>query len=162
MKVRHTILAAVLMTALLGAVAPSLGVADALPVQNTKYVSKEPVAHPTVVRAKPPVIKTPPRKKRATRAAGRIPTTTSFGQCVINHESRTLGLYVAHNPASSASGAYQFVDGTWAHYQDRAGFGHRYSRAMYAPPAVQDAVFNYAISQGDYYHWKGTHCGHGT
>lgn len=42
------------------------------------------------------------------------------------------GDYSAQNPSSSASGAWQFLDSTWA------GFGG-YSRAVFAPPDVQDA-----------------------
>jgi hypothetical protein len=42
------------------------------------------------------------------------------------------GDYRADNPHSSASGAWQITDGTWD------GFAG-YSRALYAPPRVQDA-----------------------
>lgn len=42
--------------------------------------------------------------------------------------------YRNQNPHSTASGAYQFLDGTWNGYKG-------YARAMDAPPAVQDEKF---------------------
>jgi hypothetical protein len=153
-KVRHTLLIALIMTALLGVSTPSQGVV--LPPQTASAIS---IATPHLVR--PPV-----HVSRSTaRSAILIPSVVRvFGRCVINHESRYAkpSPYRAQNPHSTASGAYQFINKTWRHYQTLAGFGGRYSRAKYAPPLVQDLVFAAAIKRGHYYHWRGTHCGHGT
>ena len=157
MKVRHTLLAVVvLLTTTLGISAPSTGIAEAMPLPLS---TARLVAHPSVVRP-PTVVKT-----TVHHTAVVIPRAVrTFGRCVINHESRYAkpSAYRAQNPTSTASGAYQFTNRTWRHYQRLAGFGHRYSRARYAPPWVQDRVFAYVIKHHAYYHWRGTHCGHGT
>jgi cell wall-associated NlpC family hydrolase len=61
----------------------------------------------------------------------------SYLQAVRTHESG--GNYTAASPFSTASGAYQFIDGTWRSESAAAGQPF-YARAMNAPPAVQDAV----------------------
>jgi len=86
----------------------------------------------------------------------------AFQRCVIAHESLNAGLYTAHNPTSTASGAYQFIDSTWRAWTARAGIGREYLRAMFAPPAVQDAVFFYGVSHGGGGAWAGDGCGHGS
>lgn len=83
--------------------------------------------------------------------------TTRFLACVRAHESATSGGYRAQNPRSSASGAYQFIDSTWRTQSARAGYGG-YSRAIHAPPYVQDAVAAYTVQHGGRSHWRGTGC----
>lgn len=83
--------------------------------------------------------------------------------CIRRHESDRgpyphKNGYKATNPRSTASGAYQFLDGTWRSMSVRAGYPG-YSRAMYAPPAVQDAVAYYtAVTTGGKSHWRGSGC----
>lgn len=50
------------------------------------------------------------------------------------------GNYGAQNPTSTASGAYQFIDGTWQSLTAKYGIGTEYSKAKFAPPEIQDAV----------------------
>jgi LAS superfamily LD-carboxypeptidase LdcB len=52
------------------------------------------------------------------------------------------GRYTAGNDAgkSSASGAYQFIDGTWKAQASKVSGASQYSRAKYAPPDIQDRV----------------------
>lgn len=48
--------------------------------------------------------------------------------------------YTAKNPTSSASGAYQFIDGTWQSLTKKYGIGTEFKSAKDAPPAIQDQI----------------------
>jgi muramidase (phage lysozyme) len=109
-------------------------------------------AAPHVVKRKAVVTKLP-----RTNAAGWM---VAFGNCIARHETPgSTHPYTQVNLAgSSASGRYQFINSTWRTWMKRAGFSG-YSRALYAPPAVQDAVFYYTISHGGKGNWGPDHCG---
>ena len=95
-----------------------------------------------------------PRPSRSERAA------TQFLECVIRHESH--GNPKAENPASSASGLFQFIDGTWRHYAKRIPAARKYGHASWAPASVQWQVAVNVVLHGGHGHWRGTHCGYGT
>jgi len=53
--------------------------------------------------------------------------------------------YNAKAKGSSASGAYQFIDSTWAQQAKAAGIGTEYKHARDAPKEVQDAVAKHYV-----------------
>ena len=57
------------------------------------------------------------------------------------------GDYNAKNPNSSASGAYQFLDGTWRDATKKYGIGQQYPTARSAPPEIQDAVARKSVEE---------------
>jgi hypothetical protein len=91
----------------------------------------------------------------AIEASRRAVQAHPFLTCVRAHESRHN--YTAQNPRSTASGAYQFLDSTWRNVSVRAGHPG-YSRAMYAPWWVQDAVALWLYNNGGRSAWRGTGC----
>lgn len=59
--------------------------------------------------------------------------------------------YAATNPRSTASGAYQFLDGTWRGIPKSITGGT--TRAMYATPAQQDAAFDWLYARSGSSPW---------
>lgn len=87
-----------------------------------------------------------------TSAPGDLAT---FLAAIVQHESG--GNYTAHSPTSTASGAYQFIDTTWASEARAAGFSQYAGMpAAVAPPAVQDAVAGF-MAQAIYNSPAGAH-----
>lgn len=103
---------------------------------------------------------TVPKHLTAAPAAPRPGWVERFGRCVIEHESN--GNPRAENPTSTASGLFQFIDGTWQAWTRRSGIGTQYGHASHAPASVQWAVFSYAVRHHAQHAWRGTHCGYGT
>lgn len=88
-----------------------------------------------------------------------------FLACVRQHESHHN--YRAENPVSTASGAYQYIDGTFRGVAKWVKVnGHRvavqYRRASDAPAWVQDATAIHTVRNGGLLAWRGTGCGYGT
>lgn len=103
----------------------------------------------------------PDREAAATRPSRSAPrAAVSFLRCVIAHESR--GNPNAENPTSTASGLFQFIDGTWQHYARNVPAARRYSHAADAPAAVQWQVALLAVKWRGHGNWAGTGCGYGT
>jgi hypothetical protein len=55
-------------------------------------------------------------------------------------QRESSGDYNAQNPKSTASGAYQFIDGTWKGLTKKYGIGQEFTKAKLAPKEIQDAV----------------------
>lgn len=86
-----------------------------------------------------------------------------LGRCIRLHESIEAGHYRAHNPGSSAAGAYQMLDAFWQGNAKWAKWNGervaaRYEAADHAPAWVQDVVFVHAIKGGGIKAWRGTGC----
>lgn len=95
----------------------------------------------------------------------------SFWRCVRNHESRHSGHYRAENGGpyggSSASGAGQWLNGTWDGVKVWVKWrgqkvAVQYDEAKDAPAWVQDLVFRHVWKHGGQSMWRGTNCGYGT
>src|SRR5712664_2934123 len=61
----------------------------------------------------------------------------AFLLALIRHRE-SGGNYTATNMVSTASGAYQFINSTWAAVAKGSGVGTTYAHALDAPPVVQD------------------------
>lgn len=85
-----------------------------------------------------------------------------FLQCVIRHESRHAGGPNAENPSSTASGLFQFLDGTWRGNAKWVPSARKYARASDAPASVQWEVALHSVARGGHSNWSGTGCGYGT
>lgn len=84
-----------------------------------------------------------------------------FALCVSHHESWSPHMWTAENPISTASGGFQWIDGSWRTNMKRAGFsgpGH----AAYASPVLQAEVTAWVIVHHGQHNWVGTSCGYGT
>lgn len=111
-----------------------------------------------IASERPKVIKRATRHRtlkpvaKSTRAPEKKVRVGGIAACIAKYESG--GNPRAQNPNSSASGLYQFIDGTWNNYGG-------YSRAMHAPVSVQTAKF-YEVWAGGRgaHHWVVAHkCG---
>lgn len=78
----------------------------------------------------------------------------AFLRCVMHRESR--GDPRAENPHSTASGLFQFLDGTWRSVTRASGIGTRYDRASDAPSSVQWAVARWTVEHIGRHPWRPT------
>ena len=80
--------------------------------------------------------------------------------CIRRHESMS---YTGENPVSTASGAGQWLNGTWDGLKKWVKVnGHhvarQYDEAKDAPAWVQDAAFRHVYKRGGLSMWHGTWC----
>lgn len=86
------------------------------------------------------------------------PRYSSLADMVKAFESN--GDYSARNQGSTASGAYQFTNSTWRRYAGTQ-IASQYPTAADAPPAVQDAVFQTAVTRNGLGDWTCPGCNPG-
>lgn len=106
----------------------------------------EPTATVTVTRSPQPASRGLSRALSASDEA--------FLRCVVHRESR--GNPTAQNPYSSASGLFQFIDGTWRSVTRMSGIGTQYARAKDAPSSVQWAVARWTVENIGRHPWRPT------
>jgi hypothetical protein len=104
----------------------------------------------SVEAAKQPVRADQGVKQRPTAAVSAPSGLRGVIQCIKDHES---GDYLESSHIRDGSGAYQVIPSTWRHWSARAGHGG-YSYAYKAPPAVQDAVVVYMLTNGGAGNWS--------
>jgi muramidase (phage lysozyme) len=70
-------------------------------------------------------------------------------------------MWTAENPSSTASGGFQWLDGSWTVNLGRAGLSGPH-HAAFASPVVQAEVTAWVITHKGQRNWNGSHCGYGT
>jgi len=76
------------------------------------------------------------------------PVTGTTAQILATIRQKESGSnYQAQSRSSTASGAYQFINSTWQSLTRQFNIGTEYSRAVDAPPAIQDAVAGAYVNQ---------------
>lgn len=119
---------------------------------SRSFVRKEPVAKKKIHKIKKVQPVEHERKKVVKHPSSKV-SLSGVAACIAKYESG--GNPRAENPNSSASGLYQFIDGTWNNYGG-------YRRAKDAPVSVQTAKFYQVWAGGKgAHHWVVAHkCGY--
>ena len=102
-----------------------------------------------------PTVTVTARPSAASRSLTRLSAQDeAFLRCVMHRESR--GDPKAENPHSTASGLFQFLDGTWRSVTRASGIGTRYDRASDAPSSVQWSVARWTVEHIGRHPWRPT------